>query len=90
MKNLRKAIDVVEPKSLLVGGGVSANSALRSTLIEEADTRNLDLRLPSPDFCLDNAAMIAFAGLLNLQAGCLGDLTDDIDPNLSLYPEQSG
>ena len=75
MKNLRKAIDVVEPKSILVGGGVSANSALRSTLIEEANSRNIDLRLPSADFCLDNAAMIAATGAIRYAAGQRDDWT---------------
>ena len=75
MKNLRKAIDVVKPKSILVGGGVSANSALRSTLIEEANSRNIDLRLPSADFCLDNAAMIAATGAIRYAAGQRDDWT---------------
>ena len=75
MKNLRKAIDVIKPKSILVGGGVSANSALRSTLIEEAQARGLDLRLPSVNFCLDNAAMIAATGALRYLAGERDDWT---------------
>jgi N6-L-threonylcarbamoyladenine synthase len=46
-------------KSLLVGGGVSANSRLRSELAAFATRHDLDLRLPPMDLCLDNAAMIA-------------------------------
>lgn len=46
-------------RTLLVGGGVSANSFLRSELQRIAEERNLDLRLPKMRFCLDNAAMIA-------------------------------
>lgn len=46
-------------KSLLVGGGVSANSRLRSELTAFANRHRLDLRLPPMDLCMDNAAMIA-------------------------------
>jgi len=34
--------------------------------------------------CTDNAAMIAFAALLRLQAGFESKLTEEIDPNLAL------
>jgi N6-L-threonylcarbamoyladenine synthase len=46
-------------RSLLVGGGVSANSRLRRELAGLAQRRGLDLRLPPLAYCLDNAAMIA-------------------------------
>lgn len=47
------------PRTLLVGGGVSANRHLRAELQRFARTRGLDLRLPAFEYCLDNAAMIA-------------------------------
>lgn len=49
-------------RSLLVGGGVSANSHLRQELTAFAAKKKLDLRLPPMDLCLDNAAMIAGLG----------------------------
>ena len=49
-------------RTLLVGGGVSANSLLRQRLMELAAERSLDLRLPRLEYCLDNAAMIAALG----------------------------
>lgn len=48
--------------SLLVGGGVSANSLLRSTLTDLCRQSGLTLKLPAMEFCLDNAAMIAGLG----------------------------
>jgi len=68
----RAAVDVIVRKvtlalerfpapTLLVGGGVSANSRLRSALTELAKERGLDLRLPKMAWCVDNAAMIAGA-----------------------------
>ena len=44
---------------LVVGGGVSANSALRGRLADLADARGLHLAIPAPAWCVDNAAMIA-------------------------------
>lgn len=49
-------------RTLLVGGGVSANSELRSRLVEFSAERGIDLRLPAVEFCLDNGAMIAALG----------------------------
>lgn len=48
-----------QPRSLLVGGGVSANSFLRSELLRFGAERNLLVKLPRMAFCIDNAAMIA-------------------------------
>ncbi|MGB0767044.1 MAG: tRNA (adenosine(37)-N6)-threonylcarbamoyltransferase complex transferase subunit TsaD [Phycisphaeraceae bacterium] len=46
-------------QSLIVGGGVSANSLLRSRLTELSEKLELDLYLPAMSLCVDNAAMIA-------------------------------
>jgi N6-L-threonylcarbamoyladenine synthase len=60
---LERALDRhPECRTLLVGGGVSANSALRRALATLAQRRALELRLPAMEFCLDNAAMIAGLG----------------------------
>ncbi|MEM8782681.1 MAG: tRNA (adenosine(37)-N6)-threonylcarbamoyltransferase complex transferase subunit TsaD [Planctomycetota bacterium] len=47
------------PRSLILGGGVSANSLLRKRVQEFADHHQLACHLPAMDFCVDNAAMIA-------------------------------
>jgi N6-L-threonylcarbamoyladenine synthase len=46
---------------LAVGGGVAANSLLRSRLAEIAAARSLELKIPTSELCTDNAAMIASA-----------------------------
>lgn len=56
-------------RSLLVGGGVTANSRLRRDLASFADARHLNLRLPAPRSCVDNAAMIAGLGTRLARAG---------------------
>ncbi len=60
MLKLGRALDrETDGTTLLVGGGVSANSRLREELTEFAAAKGLDLRLPPMALCVDNAAMIA-------------------------------
>lgn len=56
-------------KTILAGGGVTANSRLRRELAELAARRGMALRLPEARFCVDNAAMIAGLGFHLLGAG---------------------
>lgn len=62
------------PASLLVGGGVSANSLLRERLLELAREQSLDLRLPDMAYCMDNAAMIAGLAFHAHRSGLVSDL----------------
>ena len=47
------------PGSLVIGGGVSANSLLRKRAMELGIEHGLDVHIPDLEYCLDNAAMIA-------------------------------
>ncbi|MDO8737129.1 MAG: tRNA (adenosine(37)-N6)-threonylcarbamoyltransferase complex transferase subunit TsaD [Thermoleophilia bacterium] len=46
---------------ICLSGGVSANSELRRRLFEACDSQDIRLRIPPPELCTDNAAMIASA-----------------------------
>lgn len=81
---LRKADEAATPaRSLLIGGGVSANSRLRTQLVSLASRRGLALRLPAMAYCVDNAAMIAGLGYELARAGRLDDLTLAAEPTTS-------
>jgi N6-L-threonylcarbamoyladenine synthase len=54
-------------KKIALGGGVSANSLLRSDFIKKCDEESIKLFMPAPIFCTDNAAMIASAGYFKLK-----------------------
>jgi N6-L-threonylcarbamoyladenine synthase len=54
-----KACRKLKVNTLLVGGGVAANSALRRQLQAQAGIRGVDVFFPPMVLCLDNAAMIA-------------------------------
>ncbi len=67
-----------------VSGGVSRNQELRRQLHEACSRNGLEFKNAEPSLCTDNAAMIAFVGLLRLQAGFESQVTEEIDPNLAL------
>jgi N6-L-threonylcarbamoyladenine synthase len=64
-----------EIRTLVVAGGVAANTELRTRLAALAEAQGLVLAVPPPALCTDNGAMIAWAGLERLRLG----LTDDLD-----------
>jgi N6-L-threonylcarbamoyladenine synthase len=55
--------------TLLIGGGVAANSRLRALLEERTAARGITLRRPRPALCTDNGAMIAVLGAEVVTAG---------------------
>ncbi|MBI1922463.1 MAG: tRNA (adenosine(37)-N6)-threonylcarbamoyltransferase complex transferase subunit TsaD [Geobacter sp.] len=63
------AILAIGAKRLVVAGGVACNSALRAGMAKMAERRGVDLRIPSPILCSDNAAMLAVPADHYLQMG---------------------
>jgi N6-L-threonylcarbamoyladenine synthase len=68
VKTLR-ALEHTGHDTLVVAGGVGANRELRARLTLEVAGRGARVYYPRPEFCTDNAAMIAVAGLARLRAG---------------------
>ena len=61
-KKCIEACQKLKTKTLLVGGGVAGNSALRENLRDIAQEHGIRVYLPSMSLCTDNAAMIAGLG----------------------------
>jgi len=55
--------------SLVIAGGVGANSRLRTLAAERCQAAGVRLRIPSPALCTDNGAMVAALGSLMVAAG---------------------
>jgi N6-L-threonylcarbamoyladenine synthase len=82
-KTLRAARQA-DRQLVALSGGVSMNRTLREALREACGKAGRGLVAAPPDFCTDNAAMIAFAALVRHLAGESSPLGEDIHPNLPL------
>lgn len=69
---------------LVIAGGVSANSVLREKLADITKNLGGEVFYPRPEFCTDNGAMIAYAGLQRLKSGADTDLTFKATPRWPL------
>jgi tRNA N6-adenosine threonylcarbamoyltransferase len=67
-----------------ISGGVSCNQELRRQMQDASHRKGIEFKSAEAWLCTDNAAMIAFAGLLRLQAGFQSKVTEEIDPNLKM------
>lgn len=74
VKKCVKALKQADMSRLVIAGGVSANSHLRTTLETELAKINATVHYAPPALCTDNGAMIAYAGYQRLQAGQADDL----------------
>ncbi len=62
-----KALEQYDIQNLVIAGGVSANSRLRTKIQELAQKKGFNVIIPQIQYCMDNAAMIALIGELKLQ-----------------------
>lgn len=84
----RRALEQTQINQLVVAGGVSANQYLRQALQRLMTEYGGSVYYPRPEFCTDNGAMIAFAGMKRWQAGQFSDLSIKAKPRwpLDLLP----
>ena len=70
-----KAARDTDSKTIVLAGGVSANSRLRRVMQEECDKMGIKLFMPELKYCGDNAAMIASQGYYEYLDGKRADMT---------------
>jgi N6-L-threonylcarbamoyladenine synthase len=78
------AADETGAHTILVSGGVAANSALRENFESKAATKGVNVFFPSRALSTDNAAMIAAAAYSHLQAGDIASSDLNAEPNLRI------
>ena len=82
-KTLRAA-EEIDARTIVVGGGVAANSVLRGHIEQGAERRGIGVVVPRPGLCTDNAAMIGAAGFFRSRAGERGGVDLAARPSLKL------
>jgi N6-L-threonylcarbamoyladenine synthase len=80
----KKAIEQYGAKTLIIGGGVSANKKIRNDFEQESKNLGITFLIPEVKSSTDNAVMIAIAGLINIQAGKQPEVDFKANGNLSL------
>jgi N6-L-threonylcarbamoyladenine synthase len=85
LNNIERALSIIEPRALILSGGVARNSRLRCQFEELGDRSGIKAFLPSPDFCTDNAAMVAGLALEKIRQGETGEL----DLRLNAYARRA-
>ncbi len=75
------------PRSLVVAGGVAANSRVREAMGHAAESFGIPLMVPSPALCTDNGAMVACAGEMLARMGYRHGLELDAIPRGQKIPD---
>jgi len=82
MDKLEKAVHKTGITRVAVGGGVSANSGIRSALEQASLDKGWSCYIPKPEYCTDNAAMIGIVGYIKYLEG---NFTDQKSTPLARY-----
>lgn len=79
------AADIKKAKTIVVGGGVAANSRLREKFAEASRfSEGVKVHFPKREYCMDNAAMVGVLGEELYKRGHRSDLYLSAEPNLEV------
>ncbi|UGA54401.1 tRNA (adenosine(37)-N6)-threonylcarbamoyltransferase complex transferase subunit TsaD [Vibrio sp. VB16] len=76
----KRALEQTGMKRIVIAGGVSANKQLRADLGDLAKKIGGEVYYPRTEFCTDNGAMIAYAGMQRLKNNESSDLSVKAQP----------
>jgi len=75
VKKTKRAAEQTDAKTILLGGGVAANSLLRAELQKLCDHSNYELLIAEKRYCTDNAVMVASLAYHKFKAGLFANLS---------------
>ncbi len=82
VQKIEKAQKSLKINSIVIGGGVAANSEIRKVLIDKSLTENWKVFLPQFQYTTDNAAMIGIVGYHKLKKNKLGGMNQSVNARL--------
>jgi N6-L-threonylcarbamoyladenine synthase len=88
LENLFRAADALDPKTLVLCGGVARNRRLRTEFERRARRLGIEAYVPSPKLCTDNAAMVGALAWARVAAGEATGPPDGPALDLDAYPRQ--
>lgn len=80
----KRALEQTQINRLVIAGGVSANLTLRNKLAQLMNNRKGEIYYPRVEFCTDNGAMIAYAGMVHLKKQHFAPLSIRVKPRWPL------
>ncbi len=84
VKKTEKSVEQFGAKTIIIGGGVSANKKIRTDFAKLAEKLGIDFMVPEFSASTDNAFMIALAGYINIMSGQKPEKDFKANGNLSL------
>jgi N6-L-threonylcarbamoyladenine synthase len=81
---LMNAVKDKAAKTIIIGGGVAANSRLKTYLREKIADKDITVYIPSPELCTDNAAMVAGLAYHKYHNEEFATLELGVEPNLRI------
>lgn len=80
----KEAVEQYNAKTIIIGGGVSANKKIREDFVKLSEELDAELMIPEVSASTDNAFMIAVAGYLNIESGKKPKVDFSVKGNLTL------
>ncbi len=84
LNKISSAAEQYNIQEIAIAGGVSANSGLRTALIDLAKINRWNVYIPKIEYCTDNAAMIAQTGYFQYLKGQFAELNITANPRLKI------
>jgi N6-L-threonylcarbamoyladenine synthase len=75
VEKARRAAAKIRARTVLLGGGVAANTALREAMAAMCERRGITLRIAPKPLCTDNAVMVASLAYAKYRAGVFAELS---------------